>query len=96
MRTLLYLYIVLSPSIKMQGKAHLEFISACIYSCCDTMKVFFCLMLAATAGALQKRSEVRLLCQGKDTDPVYLQLQQYESVLLSDAGCHSWGPAEAV
>jgi hypothetical protein len=89
-------YIVLSPSIKMQGKVHWEFISVCIYSCCYTMKVFFCLMLVAIAGALQKRSEVRLLCLGKDTDPGFMQLLQYDGVLLPDAGCHSWGPAEAV
>jgi hypothetical protein len=53
-------------------------------------------MLAATAGALQKHSEVRLFCQGKDTEPEFMQLLQYEGVLLPDAGCHSWGPAEAV
>ena len=61
-----------------------------------TMRLFFYLMLAATAGALQKRSEVRLFYQRKGTDPVYLQLLQYDGVLLPDAGCHCWGPAEAV
>jgi hypothetical protein len=41
------------------------------------MIMFFCLMLAATAGALQKRSEVRLLCQCKDTEPGFMQLLLY-------------------
>jgi hypothetical protein len=53
-------------------------------------------MLAATAGALQKRSEVRLLCQCKDTEPGFMQLLHDDNVLLPDAGCHSWGTAEAV
>ncbi len=53
-------------------------------------------MLAATAGALQKRSEVRLLDQGKDTEPEFMQLLHDAGVLFPDAGCHSWGPADAV
>jgi hypothetical protein len=121
----------------MQSKVHLEFISASIYSCCYMMRMFFCLMVAATAVALQKhsevrllfqgyriqslcicscymmkvffflmlaatawalqmRSEVRLMCQGRDTEPGFMQLLHDEEVLLPDAGCHSWGTAEAV
>ncbi len=63
---------------------------------CYMMKMFFCLILAATAGPLQKHSEVRLLCQGKDTEPGFMRLLHDEDVLLPDPGCHSWTPAEAL